>query len=153
MERITPFPPSPAPAGAASPSTFERFARLPALIEPGQFDIGMSVTHLADLLHSFGSPVTVVLTVIGAASTERWHVKISATEAVSSAGAVDAPDVEVITSPAVASAIASGSLSPVVAFGQGRLRIRGDLGLASRLLKHVAATPTAVVDICHEKVS
>lgn len=152
MERITPLPPGPEPAGAASPSAFERFARLPALMEPGQFDIGMSVTRLAELLRSFGSPVTVALTVIGAASTERWHVRVSVTEAVASAGAVDTPDVEVITSPAVAVAIACGSLSPVVAFGQGGLRIRGDLGLASRLLKHAAATPTAVVDICHERV-
>lgn len=152
MEHITPIPPG-RPPGAALPSDFDRFARLPALIEPGQSDTGMSVTRLAELLHSFGSPATVVLTVIGAASTERWQIKISATKATASTGAAGTPDVEVITSPAVATAITSGSLSPVAAFGQGRLRIRGDLGLASRLLKHVAATPTAVVDICHERIS
>ena len=53
----------------------------------------------------------------------------------------------------LAAVIVGGSLWPVPASGQGRRRTRGDRGLASRLLKHAAATPAAVVDICHEGVS
>jgi hypothetical protein len=151
MQRITPFPAAAvSAAGNVLPPYWDRYARLPALIEPGQAQAGNSFQRLADRLRSFGSQVTVSVTMVGAAGTERWLVKVGPKQATAAEGAADRPDVEVITTPSVWAEIASGTLSPVVAFGTGRMRIRGDLTLATRLLRHVATTPTAIVDICSE---
>ncbi len=61
--------------------------------------------------------------------------------------AVGPVDVEVSASWPVAVAISQGSLAPAAAFGAGRLRLRGDVGIVSRhgeVLAHLARASASV---------
>jgi putative sterol carrier protein len=65
------------------------------------------------------------------------------------AGAEPAADAHIglLTTEETWNEIAAGRLSPLDAFGDGKLRLRGDTRLASRLLEHLAGTPGRV-QIC-----
>jgi hypothetical protein len=60
--------------------------------------------------------------------TRRWHATAGADSIVD--GEHKKPNLEIIASEDVMLDILSGELSPLDAFGQGKLRVRGDLGLA-----------------------
>jgi hypothetical protein len=126
----------------------QRYARLPALVEPGITDIAASLKRLAELLASTGESATVNLHFVGVAGTQRWHLRLDPERTVAVEGEARNPTLEVITRPDVWREIAAGSLSPLLAFGSGLARVRGDIGLAKRLLRSLATSPDAVVEIC-----
>ncbi len=126
----------------------QRYARLPALVEPGTTDIAASLQRLAELLASTGKSATINLHFVGIAGTQRWHLRLDPERTVAGKGEADNPTLEVITRPNVWIEIAAGSLSPLLAFGSGLARVRGDIGLAKRLLRSLATSPDAIVEIC-----
>jgi putative sterol carrier protein len=106
------------------------------------------MNRLADLLHSFGEQATVNIRLVGVSGTRIWHLKLEPEQTMAVEGAVENPALELIMRPTTWTEIATGSLSPLLAFGSGRMRVRGDVGLAKRLLKYVASSSDAIVDIC-----
>jgi putative sterol carrier protein len=54
---------------------------------------------------------------------------------------------EVVTSEATWRRLANGSYSPVQAFLDGALRVRGDVALGKRVLRHLGE-PGGTVDVC-----
>jgi hypothetical protein len=52
---------------------------------------------------------------------------------------IDKPDLELLTTAEVWAEIARGELSPIAAFLAGRMRVRGDMRLAQKVHKHMAA--------------
>jgi len=152
MKRVSDITPSPPPAGGAEPArphpSVQRYARLPALIEAPASEVAASLSRLADLLSAFEEAATINLHVVGASGTQRWHLALGGQRATADEGTAQDPSLEVITQVDAWAEIASGSLSPLLAFGSGRLRIRGDIGLAKRLLRFLATSPDAIVEIC-----
>jgi putative sterol carrier protein len=150
MQRRTELsPPPPARSQAArSQAVLQRFARLPPLIEPGSGDIEASVQRLAEVLSTSGESATLSLHLVGVAGIQRWHVRVEPKGATAGKGGAEGPNLELVTSPGAWLEIASGELSPLSAFGAGRLRVRGDIALGRRLLRHTATAPDAVVDFC-----
>jgi SCP-2 sterol transfer family len=126
----------------------QQYAHLPPLIEPGTRADPASVHRLAELLESFGESADINLQFVGITGTQGWHVTMEPGQAAAREDLVENADLELIMRLDTWTEIASGSLSPLVAFGSGRMRVRGDVGLAKRLLRHLATSPDAVVDIC-----
>jgi putative sterol carrier protein len=150
MERVSDVTPSSASGGQPTrphPSV-QRYARLPALIDAPATEIAASLGRLTDLLSAFEEPATVNLHFVGASGTQRWHLALGGQRATTAEGAAEDPALEVIMRPDTWTEIASGSLSPLLAFGSGRMRVRGDIGLAKRLLRHLATSSDAIVEIC-----
>lgn len=56
---------------------------------------------------------------------------------------------EVLTSEETLRAVLAGELSPLEAFLQNRMRIRGDIDYGRVVLRHLAARPGMRTDICH----
>lgn len=55
--------------------------------------------------------------------------------------AANQPTVELITKPETWAQIAAGRLAPIDAFMDGLMRLRGDVTLAQKIMKHVAGSP------------
>jgi putative sterol carrier protein len=60
------------------------------------------------------------------------------------------PTVEVITTPEIWKEIASGRLAPHDAFLEGRMRVRGDVRVAQRMVKHLAGAE-GLTSVCREE--
>lgn len=148
MEQVTEFPGSAPTRRSAANDVIERYARLPALIEPGTVAGPESLHRLAELLSTFGETTTVNLHFAGVTGTQRWNVKVDPKGAAAKEGAAAGPGLELIMRPETWTEIATGSLSPLLALGSGRMRIRGDLELGKRLLRHLATSSDAIVQIC-----
>jgi len=58
------------------------------------------------------------------------------------------PTLEVITSQETARAMLAGELSPLTAFVQNRVRIRGDVDYGRRVVLHLAQRPGMCTEIC-----
>jgi putative sterol carrier protein len=71
----------------------------------------------------------VQLTVGHGNETRRWHLALSRTGSKLSEGPVERPDLEIEAADDVWLEILGGEVSPLEAFGQGRLKVRGDLEL------------------------
>ena len=59
------------------------------------------------------------------------------------------PSLEVITSQETARAILAGELSPLTAFVQNRVRIRGDVDYGRLVVLHLAQRPGMCTEICN----
>ena len=53
-------------------------------------------------------------------------------------GSHEKPNLKITTRAQIAKLIAESKISPIEAFGRGKLAIRGDIDLALRLFKHIA---------------
>jgi len=58
------------------------------------------------------------------------------------------PDFEVVIPAGTWWQIAEGSISPLEALGQGKMRIRGDVGLGKLILNRLASQEGSQVDMC-----
>src|SRR5437588_11458893 len=131
-----------------SSSSIQNLARFPRLVERGEGEIEVSLHRLAELLSSFDGSGSINFHYVAADRTYAWQVLLEPNRARVAQGAAEGAALELIIRPSTWLEIASGSLSPLLAFGSGRMRIRGDINLAKSLLRHVATSPQAVVEIC-----
>jgi hypothetical protein len=63
------------------------------------------------------------------------------------AGEAARPDLEIVTTEPTWGRLAEGSYSPLQAFLDGSLRVRGDVALGKRMLRHLGE-PGGTVDVC-----
>ena len=66
----------------------------------------------------------------GPGTVRRFHLGVTTQTCAVIAGDVSRADLEILTTADVWAEIAAGRLSPLAAFGAGKLRVRGDIGLA-----------------------
>jgi len=71
--------------------------------------------------------------------TRRWCLTLTPGGCDVAESATSDPDLEILTDAATWFSIASGSASPLEAFGSGRVRVRGDIRLARVLARSVRA--------------
>lgn len=125
------------------------YARLPRLTEPPRATIEVSLERLAELLGEAGEEAVVQCTIAVDEEARRFRLDVGEGACELTEAATDRPDLEIITGRAAWQDIAEGELSPLEAFTDGRLRIRGDVELGVRLLRSVAADGGAVT-VCGE---
>ena len=110
-------------------------------------DLESTVRRMSEQLGAAGERGTLRLAMgdnDGNAPREVWDIALVEGTARSGEHA-GGGDVEVLTAPATFAQFADGSYSPVQAFLDGKLRIRGDVDVAKRLLRHLAG-PEGRVD-------
>jgi hypothetical protein len=111
------------------------FAKLPKLADSGAADLSKSFGGLAKALEDSGEVAQVQVDVLAGRKAEQWTLSLERKRAAASSGAASNPDLRLIVARDAWDAVAAGELSPVDAFLSGKLRVRGDVDLARRLLK------------------
>jgi hypothetical protein len=110
------------------------FARLPNLLGKRKYDAMRAVAALGRPLERLGEQAGIRFRIVGRRKTvdcslllrPRGHRVVSEE--------LPAPDLEVIVRDDAWRAVISGTLSPLVALAEGRLRVRGNIDLGKRLL-------------------
>lgn len=103
---------------------------------------------LVKAMHGLPGKGRLRLTCVAGDRSTSWTVHHQRKKAVLDRARSGTPTLEVITSDDTARAILAGDLSPLEAFVQNRLRIRGDVQYARVLLRQLAVRPGMRTEIC-----
>lgn len=120
------------------------YAKLRRLTSSTKGDIGDTFTRMAASLKNISETGHVQFQIIGAESPMFWNLSLRSGGCDISTQRLAKPDLEIITSDSVWRQIASGKLSPLVAFVRRRMRVRGDYKLGKRILKQLADGKTEI---------
>jgi putative sterol carrier protein len=133
--------------GAVSRVGRPEFARFKDLTADSTADLAATFRNMALLLEDAGFDVVMEFHIRRGQTFQKFSLRV--VDGTSTAGAEPAADAHIglVTTEETWNEIAAGRLSPLDAFGDGKLRLRGDTGLGSRVLKHLAGTPGRV-EIC-----
>ncbi len=75
-------------------------------------------------------------------TVRRFHLGVTTQTCAVIADDVGRADLEILTTADIWAAIAAGRLSPLAAFGTGKLRVRGDIGLARQMARRLRSQGT-----------
>ena len=119
------------------------YATLHPLTEPLGDDVGNTFLRMAEALEgSFELPgrkqKKMVVTVVSKDRRRQWLLVFSGSKCKCSERSVVSPDFELIVRESAWWDIASGRLSPMDVFGQGKMRIRGDMTFGEALYRALA---------------
>jgi putative sterol carrier protein len=98
-----------------------------------------SVEQFASALAGSGEAGRLQLTIRGGDKPRQFSIELAGDRPSSQARKAEKPDLEVVVHESTWWEIVEGRLSPPDAFRRGRMRIRGDVHLGSRLYKFLAA--------------
>jgi putative sterol carrier protein len=98
-----------------------------------------SFKKMAELLNRGRTTSIVQITLINGGTAQMWCLTLSRSGCEVSNKVTDRPHLELITDNKTWSHLAAGKLSPLKAFGQGKLRVRGDITLAHTIAKKLQA--------------
>jgi putative sterol carrier protein len=133
---------------AASRLGRPEFARFKDLTDGGRADLAATFRNMASLLEDAGFDVVIEFHVRGAGrGFQTFSLRVADSTSSSAAQPADDAHIGLVTTEETWNEIAAGRLSPLDAFGDGKLRLSGDTRLGSRVLKHLAGTPGRV-EIC-----
>jgi putative sterol carrier protein len=108
-------------------------------------DVDLTMELLANAISGVGEQGALQLSLGGTDEGEQRRTwTLSLDEGASADGSVTS-DVTLLTAPETFQRMAEGTYSPVQAFLDGKLRVRGDIDLAKRILRHLAG-PDGRVD-------
>jgi hypothetical protein len=123
------------------------FMRLRRLTEGG-VDPAQGMAALAQRLQDLGEQGVLQVRLVGAdAGDESRFWSIIAGEDSARAERVGRPDLEIVTTAETWRRLTDGSYSPLDAFLDGKLRVRGDVDFGKRVLRHLGE-PGGSVDVC-----
>jgi hypothetical protein len=127
----------------SSPLLADFHIPFPKLADVGRQDSDAAFARLGELLGAVQEPLTVHFRVTDEGTGRSWLLDSGPDGCRVTNDAPRQSDVEVILDSETWNLIASGAMSPLEAFGRGRLRIRGDINLARRFVQqvHRASTP------------
>lgn len=103
---------------------------LPALVLKGKGNVGEYVERFAQGLSKLKKVSTIQFTAGSKNDTRCWHIVLGPESKVIE-GTYERPDLEIIAPEGVLLRLLSGEVSPLEVFGGGKLRVRGDIRLAS----------------------
>lgn len=114
-----------------------RFSRL---VEPGDADLGVTVERFGEAI---GRSKTRARLHVGVMESKgdamrSWSLELGPDGCSVSAGRPERPDLEVLVGEQTWRQLTEGQVSPLEAFGRGRLRIRGDIRLAAKLVSQLS---------------
>lgn len=107
---------------------------------PRTADLTSIINELAKVVPASVERGMVQITLIQEDRRESWGIVLDHNPRVVTPGQSVTPDLEIITSPQTFLGIIGGTLSPIAAFQDGRLRIRGDLEFGKSILRAAAAS-------------
>lgn len=113
---------------------------LPSLLRPRESDLGRSFEQLGKRARNPGIHAWVQFDVLeddegGKSVVRSWSLKLDEETCEVHAGPTGRPDLQVLIHEALWWKLADGSLTPLQAFGQGGMRLRGDVSVARSLLR------------------
>lgn len=111
-------------------------------------ELKSGLEHIVEALTGTGEKGTVQVRIVGEKEPRYAHFKITPKLCELQNKKVEKPDVELIAREETALSILDGSLSPIEAFLHGKMRFRGNAALGKRLLRMLASSPDAQIDIC-----
>jgi len=126
-------------------------ARLRPLIHSKAASPQDAMATLARAMHGLPGKGRLRITSLGGKHSTSWTVNhLNRKASVERAGArkSTAATCEVLASDETLRAILAGELSPLEAFVQDRLRIRGDVEYARVVLRHLASSSDASTEVC-----
>jgi hypothetical protein len=123
------------------------YAKLRGLATARSGDMKALLSSFGDGLHRAGVKAKIQVSLLtGEDSWTTSHVVVTAASAKAATGPHKTPDIEILTDAGTWSAVLEGKVSPIEAIARQRMRIRGDLRLASAILKRVGTEGRT--DIC-----
>jgi Putative sterol carrier protein len=111
---------------------------LRSLMGPTEKDLGTTFQRMAELLEGSDEPARVQFRILNGEKQLCWCLELGPKACHVRAKSIDHPDFEMITNAETWWQIAEGSLSPLRAFTQGKMRVRGNIELGKRILKRLA---------------
>lgn len=120
------------------------YARLRNLTAPTGDDLAQTFHRLGGELEGAmqlerDESAAVLFTLLGEGRRSQWSLQIEGGSCSVQEREIEAADLEIVVREDGWWDIASGRLSPLEVFGEGRLRLRGDLSLAERLYAALAS--------------
>lgn len=109
----------------------------PDLLSGPGVAVGESFRKLAAALSKSKRTAAIQFTIDEGGRTRHWTVVLSPSGSEAAESAVDQPNLEIITDAATWTDIAGGRVAPLEAFGQGKVRVRGDIALAQLLARRL----------------
>ncbi len=109
-------------------------------------DIRGSFERIAESLSGTPASRTIQFSIAYADESRTWCVANSPDGCHVTEAAVEQPDLEILTDDETWTQLAKGQLSPIEAFGLGRMRVRGDIKIARRLAKRLTHLEGGGVD-------
>jgi putative sterol carrier protein len=106
-------------------------------------DLEASFSRLADLIGAPEAPLSIVIHVADESELQSRAIHAAASGCKVTDVVPESPDVELILDAHTWRAIASGELSLVEAFARGRMRVRGDIDDARRLVQQLRNSTSA----------
>jgi hypothetical protein len=107
-----------------------------------------ALQRAAKALADSGEEGLVQVRILGEQGPRHFHFKLTPKRCTLHMEEAEKPTLELIGLEETAWSVLDGSLSPLEAFRQGKMRIRGDVALGRRLLRQIASSPNAKFDIC-----
>jgi len=108
-------------------------APLPRLVEPDRYDLDGTFARLAELIGTPQEPLSVRFHIADGDAVRSWYLDAGPEGGqVTTEESARRPDVEFILDSETWKLIAEGTLSPLEAFGRGRMRVRGDIDVYRR---------------------
>jgi putative sterol carrier protein len=102
-----------------------------------QTELGASFKRIAEALGKSKRTGAIQFTIQDGRSTRSWCLNMTPSGCDVSESRVESPDLEILTDAELWTEIARGDVAPLEAFGQGRVRVRGDVELARVLAKRM----------------
>jgi putative sterol carrier protein len=128
---------------AADPVLGDFAVPFPNLLGGNQEDLAAGFKRMAKLLGKWRRPALIQFTIGQGRGARQWALVLTPERCTVTEEAADRPDLEVLTSREVWSQVASGELPPLYAFGQGKMRVRGDLEIARLLARRLQGGKSA----------
>jgi putative sterol carrier protein len=114
------------------------FARpFPNLLREKDSALAESFKQVASALSKSKRSGTIQFTIDDGGKVRHWSLGMSAAGCEAMETAVERPSLEIITDARTWTEIATGRIAPLEAFGQGKVRVRGDIELALLLARRV----------------
>ena len=109
----------------------------PDTLKGRRTNFGAGFQKMAEALAKARHVGTIQFTIQDGRTTRRWCLTSTPDGSNVSETRTENPDLEVLTDADSWAEIASGEIAPLEAFGQGRVRVRGDIELARVLAKRM----------------
>jgi hypothetical protein len=121
------------------------FAVMTALVDPDD-DIDRAFVRLAELIGPGEAHADVRFSLLGPEGTTHRYLRLGPDGAAVQQSGPARPDLEFLLRSETWESIGRGDLSLLEAFLTGRLRVRGDVGLAKSLSRRLVGDTTGTVD-------
>jgi putative sterol carrier protein len=110
---------------------------LPKLAEASSKDLGRTFQRLGELIGASEEEATLQFRIAGEGEARIWSLTTGPAGCNVTTEHAPRPDIEVLLDADTWKLIAEGTMSPLEAFGRGKARLRGDVGLARRIVRRL----------------